>query len=83
MEARTKFIVYKIAGIAFWAGALYFFVQAFFFYRDVADLAVTTIEFKMGMTQAILKGVGGVGLGFVGLLFNYSANLHKKNIDFF
>lgn len=83
MEPRTKFIVYKLAGIAFMAGALYFFVWAFFLYKEVADLAITTLEFKVGMTQAILKGVGGVGLGLVALLFNYSANLHKKDIDFF
>jgi hypothetical protein len=83
MEARTKFIVYKLAGIAFLAGALYFFAQAFFLYKEVADLAVTTLEFKMGMTQAVFKGAGGAGLGLVALVFNYSANLHKKNIGFF
>ncbi|MBN2427524.1 MAG: hypothetical protein JXK94_04220 [Deltaproteobacteria bacterium] len=82
MEPRTKFIVYKIAGYAFMAWALYFFVKAFFLYREVADLAVTNIEFKMGMTQAVLKGAAGMGVGLVGFLFNYSAGLHKKDIDF-
>ena len=49
-----------------WRGALYFFVRAFFMYREIADLAVSAIEFKVGMTQAVLKGAGGMGLGLVG-----------------
>ena len=63
--------------------AVYFFVRAFFLYRGIADLPVTTLEFKMGMTQAVFKAVAGMAVGFVGFLFNYSAGLHKKDIDFF
>lgn len=83
MEAKAKFIIYKLAGFALMAGALYFFIRAYFMYREIADLAVTTLEFKMGMTQAVFKGIAGLATGFVGFLFNYSANLHKKDIDFF
>ena len=83
MEARTKFVVYKLAGYASMAWAIYFFVRAYLLYRGIADLPVTTLEFKMTMTQAVLKGVAGLAVGFVGFLFNYSANLHKKDIDFF
>ncbi len=83
MEARTKFIVYKLAGYALLGCAIYHFVWAFSLYREIADLAVATVEFKMGMTQAVFKGLAGLGIGFVGVLFNYSANLKKKDIDFF
>jgi|GEM_PF-2944707 len=83
MEARTKFIVYKLAGYGLMAWAIYFFVRAFLLYRVVADLPVTNLEFKMGMTQAVFKVAAGLAIGFIGFLFNYSANLHKKDIDYF
>lgn len=82
MKARIKFIIYKLAAYALMGLALYFFVGTFFMYDDISGLPVTAFEFKMGMTQIIRKGVAGLVIGFVGFLFNYSANLHKKDIDY-
>jgi hypothetical protein len=83
MGARTKFIVYKIAGYGFLGLALYFLVKAFFLFRGVADLPITALDFKIGMTHVVREAVAGIAVGFVGALFHYSAGLHKKDIDFF
>ena len=78
MERKTKIVVYKCAALLLAAAALAIFFSAYLIYQEVADLPISNIETKVGATRAILRFAGGLVVGFVGFLFNYSANLHKK-----
>ncbi|NLC70648.1 MAG: hypothetical protein GX751_04725 [Desulfuromonadaceae bacterium] len=78
MERKTKIVVYKCVALALALAALGIFFSAYLIYDEVADMPITNIETKIGATRAILRFAGGIVVGFVGFLFNYTANLHRK-----
>jgi len=78
MQRKTKIVVYKLAALLLVLAALAIFYSAYQLYEQVADLPISHIETKVGATRAILRVAGGLIVGFVGFLFNYSANLHRK-----
>ena len=78
MEIKTKIVVYRCIAVVLALTALAIFFSAYMIFDEVADLPITQIETKVGATRAILRCAGGLIVGFIAFLFNYTANLHKK-----
>ena len=78
MDRKTKVVVYKGVALLLAVAALGIFFSAYLIFEKVADLPISNIETKIGATKAILRFAGGLVVGVAGFLFNYTANLHKK-----
>lgn len=78
MQRKTKIVIYKSLALLLALTALGILFSAYQIYQGVADMPISYIETKVEATRAILRAVAGVVVGFVGFLFNYTANLHKK-----